>query len=59
MMAREVHHPLFARIYARSSPRMEEAGWGVRRDQLLAGLAGRVMEVGAGNGLNFAHYPAG
>jgi ubiquinone/menaquinone biosynthesis C-methylase UbiE len=25
---------------------------------LLAGLAGRVVEVGAGNGLNFSHYPA-
>lgn len=23
----------------------------------LAGLAGRVLEVGAGNGLTFAHYP--
>jgi len=58
-MAREVHHPLFARIYAWSSPRMEEAGWGVRRDQLLRGLTGRVIEVGAGNGLNFARYPSG
>src|SRR5690349_23712269 len=29
---------------------------GVRR-RLLAGLSGRVIEVGAGNGLNFAHYP--
>jgi ubiquinone/menaquinone biosynthesis C-methylase UbiE len=27
------------------------------RRKLLAGLAGRVLEVGAGNGLNFAHYP--
>jgi ubiquinone/menaquinone biosynthesis C-methylase UbiE len=25
---------------------------------MLAGLSGRVVEVGAGNGLNFAHYPA-
>ena len=36
---------------------MERAGYGERRDQLLAGLAGRVIEVGAGNGMNFAHYP--
>jgi ubiquinone/menaquinone biosynthesis C-methylase UbiE len=28
------------------------------RRRLLAGLAGRVIEVGAGNGLNFAHYPS-
>ena len=25
----------------------------------LAGLTGSVIEVGAGNGLNFAHYPPG
>jgi ubiquinone/menaquinone biosynthesis C-methylase UbiE len=28
------------------------------RDEALAGLAGRVVEVGAGTGANFAHYPA-
>ncbi|MEU0465446.1 class I SAM-dependent methyltransferase, partial [Amycolatopsis sp. NPDC006131] len=27
------------------------------RDRALAELSGRVIEVGAGNGLNFAHYP--
>jgi ubiquinone/menaquinone biosynthesis C-methylase UbiE len=57
-MARaKVHHPLFARFYAWVSPRMEKAGYGERRGQLLAGLTGRVLEVGAGNGMNFAHYP--
>lgn len=30
---------------------------GRHRDELLAGLTGRVVEVGAGNGINFAHYP--
>src|SRR3954471_21395108 len=25
---------------------------------MLAGLSGRVVEIGAGNGANFAHYPA-
>jgi ubiquinone/menaquinone biosynthesis C-methylase UbiE len=29
----------------------------VYRRQLLAGLHGRVIEIGAGNGLNFRHYP--
>jgi SAM-dependent methyltransferase len=52
-----VSHPGFARVYARLSQTME-AGVAERRDQLLAGLAGRVVEVGAGNGLNFPHYPA-
>ena len=28
------------------------------RGELLAGLSGRVIEVGAGTGNNFAHYPA-
>jgi len=38
---------------------MEGAGGvGRIRDELLAGLSGSVLEVGAGNGLNFGHYPA-
>ena len=53
-----VRHPVFARIYQRISAAAEEAGASEHRDRLLAGLAGRVVEVGAGNGLNFAHYPS-
>lgn len=56
-MATTVHHPLFARIYARCSLAAEGAGNAEHRRELLAGLAGRVIEIGAGNGLNFAHYP--
>ncbi|MFF8731483.1 class I SAM-dependent methyltransferase [Streptomyces sp. NPDC015171] len=54
-----VHHPLFARYYARISV-AAESGLGLAglRDRLLAGLSGRVIEIGAGNGLNFRHYPA-
>lgn len=53
-----VHHPLFARVYARVSPRIDErAGVGAHRRELLSGLSGRVVEVGAGNGLNFTRYP--
>jgi ubiquinone/menaquinone biosynthesis C-methylase UbiE len=50
-------HPIFARVYARISPAMDAQGAAEHRRVLLAGLAGRVLEVGAGNGLNFAHYP--
>lgn len=53
-----VHHPLFARYYARVSVAAESRmGMARVRRRLLAGLSGRVVEVGAGNGLNFAHYP--
>ena len=52
-------HPLFARIYARVSPGMDAEGMAGYRQRTLAGLTGSVIEIGAGNGLNFAHYPAG
>jgi ubiquinone/menaquinone biosynthesis C-methylase UbiE len=54
---RPVRHPLFARCYARVGQLMD-AEIGDHRRRLLAGLTGRVIEVGAGNGLNFPHYPA-
>jgi SAM-dependent methyltransferase len=54
---RPVHHPIFARFYARVGHLMDAEVAGHRR-KLLAGSAGRVIEVGAGNGLNFPHYPA-
>lgn len=57
MASQQVRHPLFARFYARLSVGMETAGVGRLREELLAGLAGTVIEVGAGNGLNFGHYP--
>ncbi|MFI7707477.1 class I SAM-dependent methyltransferase [Nonomuraea sp. NPDC049480] len=37
---------------------MDEGGMTERRQSLLAGLTGEVVEVGAGHGVNFAHYPA-
>lgn len=43
-------------MYLRGSSRPNEAEDAHRRE-LLAGLAGRVIEVGAGNGLNFPFYP--
>jgi ubiquinone/menaquinone biosynthesis C-methylase UbiE len=53
----KVHHPLFARVYSRFAPREDERGQAENRTELLAGLSGRVVEVGAGTGLNFARYP--
>jgi ubiquinone/menaquinone biosynthesis C-methylase UbiE len=57
MAATKVHHPLFARMYERMAPAFEAKGGGAHRDEALSGLAGRVIEVGAGTGLNFTHYP--
>jgi ubiquinone/menaquinone biosynthesis C-methylase UbiE len=53
-----VHHPVFARVYARLGAAMEKRGAAEHREELLAGLAGKVIEVGAGTGLNFRHYPS-
>lgn len=53
---RSVSRPIFARIYERLSHLMEPEV-GPHREELLAGLSGRVIEVGAGNGMNFPHYP--
>jgi len=57
-VAGKVDHPLFARLYAGQSQKAEALGLAARRAKLLDGLAGRVLEIGAGNGLNFSHYPA-
>ncbi len=51
-----VSHPIFARLYERLSHLMEPEV-APHRAELLAGLSGRVIEVGAGNGMNFRHYP--
>ncbi|MCX4906969.1 class I SAM-dependent methyltransferase [Streptomyces sp. NBC_00878] len=55
-------HPVFARFYAKvAGPALDKAGITEHRTRLLSGLsglAGEVVEIGAGNGLNFAHYPA-
>jgi ubiquinone/menaquinone biosynthesis C-methylase UbiE len=57
MPATSVHHPIFARLYGRMADAFEAKGNAEHRDELLAGLTGRVIEVGAGTGLNFGHYP--
>jgi SAM-dependent methyltransferase len=44
-------------MYLGASARAERRGATEHRKRLLAGLQGKVVELGAGNGLNFAHYP--
>jgi ubiquinone/menaquinone biosynthesis C-methylase UbiE len=53
----EFQHPRFARAYERLSVESDERGGREHRVRLLAGLSGRGIEVGAGNGRNFALYP--
>jgi ubiquinone/menaquinone biosynthesis C-methylase UbiE len=57
-MATDVSHPLFARfaaLIAASEGPVELD----RRRETLAGLSGRVIEIGSGSGPNFRHYPDG
>lgn len=49
---------IFARFYDRALAPLEEAGLQGWRAELLAGLSGTVVEIGAGTGLNVRHYPA-
>jgi Methylase involved in ubiquinone/menaquinone biosynthesis len=48
---------VFSHFYAVISERMDAEGMAGLRAELLTGLAGEVVEIGAGNGKNFAHYP--
>jgi ubiquinone/menaquinone biosynthesis C-methylase UbiE len=50
--------PRYARAYAKASARLDAAGLAALRTELLAPLRGTVVEVGAGDGRNFARYPA-
>lgn len=46
-------------MYPRCAARADARGAVEHRRRLVAGLSGRVIEVGAGHGANFAHYPSG
>ncbi|WP_153456349.1 class I SAM-dependent methyltransferase [Streptomyces smaragdinus] len=51
-------HPIFARFFASvAAPALTKAGVTRYRRRLVEGLSGEVIEIGAGNGLNFPHYP--
>ncbi|MER6102844.1 class I SAM-dependent methyltransferase [Streptomyces sp. NPDC001832] len=53
-----LRHPLFARIYPKINAYAEAHGAVEHRKELLAHTKGCVVEVGAGTGANFPHYPA-
>lgn len=57
MSPSEVSNPIFARLFHRFAAKDRGRGEAELRRELLAGLAGRVVEVGAGNGINFEHLP--
>jgi ubiquinone/menaquinone biosynthesis C-methylase UbiE len=54
-----VDNPIFARVFHRVCGRDRGRGEDVLRREMLDGVNGRVVEVGAGNGINFEHYPPG
>jgi ubiquinone/menaquinone biosynthesis C-methylase UbiE len=56
-VSREVHHPIFARFLAAVTERAEGTEEDEIRRELLAGLRGRVIEIGSGTGPNFRFYP--
>lgn len=53
-----VHHPIFARFYQRFAAAAMAKGEAEYRREMLDGAAGRVIEIGAGHGLNFSFYPS-
>ena len=48
---------VFALMYDRINRPMEAAGMSLERQRLLAHARGETIEIGAGTGLNLAHYP--
>jgi ubiquinone/menaquinone biosynthesis C-methylase UbiE len=54
----DLERPRFARMYLKTAKTAERRGATEHRRRLLEGLAGTVVELGAGHGLNFPHYPA-
>ena len=52
----EVRNPVFARVMVRMR-RHEPPEQVEQRRKLLAGLRGRVLDLGAGDGANFRHFP--
>ncbi|MBV9819052.1 MAG: methyltransferase domain-containing protein [Solirubrobacterales bacterium] len=57
-MSAEVSNPLFARLFHHLCGRDRGQGERELRIELLADARGKVVEVGAGNGISFEHYRA-
>ena len=57
MSGKTVDNPFFARVWTVMSTHETDAIKQLRREN-LAGLSGRVLEVGAGTGTNFEFYPS-
>jgi SAM-dependent methyltransferase len=55
-MTETIDNPFFARVWTTLSTHEPESIRSLRREN-LAGLSGRVLEVGAGTGTNFELYP--
>jgi hypothetical protein len=53
----DLRRPRFARMYIRTARTAEQCGATEHRRRLLQGLSGTVLELGAGHGLYFPHYP--
>ena len=56
--ATRVSNPVFARVFPRLSQAMDAGGLAARRETLLAGLTGQVIDIGASTGATFGQYPA-
>lgn len=52
-------HKWFAAIYDKISAAEEKKYMGAVRSEMLKDVTGRVLEIGAGTGLNFQHYRNG
>jgi ubiquinone/menaquinone biosynthesis C-methylase UbiE len=57
MTTTDLPRPRFARTYLRAAKTAERRGATEHRRRLLNALRGTVLEIGAGHGLNFPHYP--
>lgn len=52
-----MNHPLLAKIYDTALAPVERLGLSDQRRRLMDGLDGRIVEIGAGTGLNVPLYP--